>query len=954
MSAQNLFQLLESAANHAPERGVSFYVPGKTDSIGKRLTYDDLLQLAKTNAQAARKMKGLSPDSVVLLHFDNHVDNIEWMWSIITAGYLPAISTPMTNDPEARKRHLQHLQKVLDSPVVLTTDALRSEFACADSINLHTIQEVQSSYEESLSSASSESEDSTSAYSDQESHFSFKKSSSVWSRSGYAKQADDVAILMLTSGSSGNAKAVCLRHGQLLKAVNGKSEFHGTTSEDIFLNWIGLDHVASLTETHLHAMTLAAEQVHVQASDLLARPATFLDLISEHRVAYTFAPNFFMASLMRTLETLESPLAQQWDLSCLRACISGGESNIVETARALTELMAAYEAPASFFRPGFGMTETCAGSIYNNHCPQVDIDSKREFASLGQCIPGLSMRVSLSDGSLAGRNEVGNLELAGPILFREYRNNPEATADAFTKDGWFSTGDLAFIDSNGDLNMAGRSKETIIVNGVKYFPHELETAIEDAEITGVTPSFTAVFPHRPKGSPTEVLVVVYLPAFEQDDVTARVSTSDQIAKTAILSAGTRPHAIIPLEKSLLPKSSLGKLSRVKLRAAFESGAFAAHQEADQKAIKEWRASRIEKPTTETEQAVLDCIIELFDIPQDEVGVNTSLFEWGVNSIEVIRLKTLIQQKLGLLDEIPVITVMTNPTIRGMAAAVKKIREPHVYDPIVTLQAGGDKTPIFLVHPGVGEVLVFLNLAKYITERPVHAIRARGFDEGEEYFRDIPETVSTYYNAIKRTQPQGPYALAGYSYGCMLAFETSKLLEANGDEVGFLGSFNLPPHIKFRMRQLDYIEVLLNLSYFLDLITDDYAHEISPDMHKLSHSDVLDFVISKSRPGRMAEMALDKQKLATWAELSHQMHVMAHHYDPSGSVASMDVFYAIPLSAVSKNKQDWLDKHLSRWQDFIRGDVRYREVDGAHYTMMGPEHVVEFQKKFKKALTERGL
>ena len=335
--------------------------------------------------------------------------------------------------------------------------------------------------------------------------------------------------------------------------------------------------------------------------------------------------------------------------------------------------------------------------------------------------------------------------------------------------------------------------------------------------------------------------------------------------------------------------------------------------------------------------------------------NTSLFDMGVTSIEIIRLKSLIERELKMRAEIPIITIMTNPTVKGLATAVKKLTEPHVYDPIVTLQSGGDKTPIFLIHPGVGEILVFLNLAKYITDRPVHAIRARGFGEGEEFFKDIPEIVHTYHAAIKRTQPKGPYALAGYSYGAMLAFETSKLLEGGGDEVKFLGSFNLPPHIKFRMRQLDWIEVLLNLSYFLDLISDDYAHEISPEMHDgRSNSDVLDFIISKARPERMTEMALTKEKLESWASLSHMMHVIAHDYDPSGSVACMDVFYAIPLQAVSKDKQNWLDNHLSKWNDFARGDVRFTEVDGAHYTMMGPEYVIPFQKKLRHALAERGL
>ena len=87
---------------------------------------------------------------------------------------------------------------------------------------------------------------------------------------------------MLTSGSTGNAKAVCLRHDQINQSVRGKSQHLGLTNNDILLNWIGMNHVANLIEMHLHAMYLCAEQVHVQASDLLLEP---LDLPPSGRQA---------------------------------------------------------------------------------------------------------------------------------------------------------------------------------------------------------------------------------------------------------------------------------------------------------------------------------------------------------------------------------------------------------------------------------------------------------------------------------------------------------------------------------------------------------------------------------------------------------------------------------------------------------------------------------------------
>jgi thioesterase domain-containing protein/acyl carrier protein len=410
-----------------------------------------------------------------------------------------------------------------------------------------------------------------------------------------------------------------------------------------------------------------------------------------------------------------------------------------------------------------------------------------------------------------------------------------------------------------------------------------------------------------------------------------------------------------LEKELLPKSSLGKLSRTKIRTAFESGVYDPYKHLNDIIIQDHRSRSRQSPSNEIETTILRVFAEMFEVDEEEVGVNTSLYDMGASSIELIRFKQAVQAALDIKEDIPVITVLTNPTIRGLAGALQaQTSGTQEYTPAICLQSEGSGKPLWLIHPGVGEVLVFLNLAKFITDRPVYAIRARGFNKGETFFEDIPEAVTTYHAAIKKIQPEGPYAIAGYSYGSMLAFEITKVLEKQGDTVGFLGVLNLPPHIKFRMRQLDWTEVILSLSYFLDLMTEEYAHSISPAMHLLTRDQVMDRILSEAPPQRLKEMILDRQKLMKWADLAYQMQAIAQDYDPSGIVNSMDVFYAVPLSAVAKNKEEWLSRHLNKWIGFVDEAPRFHEVDGAHYTMINPEHVLSFSKKLKAALRDRGL
>ena len=927
MAANNLFQLLEQAALDPSDKGISVYLPGNVDQVAKRLTYNELFQVAQSNSPMVQQIPDINSNTVVLIHFDNHLDNLEWLWSVVAAGYLPAISTPFTNDLGQRKRHLFHLQTLLNNPVIITRDHLLPEFAgLQQTLNIWTVEQIQSQYDGSRFMSSDR---------------------------GSSKEEDDLAVLMLTSGSTGNAKAVALRHGQILKAIRGKSENHGMRSSDTFLNWIGLDHVANLTEIHLQAMALVAEQVHVNAADLLASPLTYLSLVDKHRAAYSFAPNFFLASLRRALEepnpfqSKETP-----DLCCLRALISGGEANVTETCNALTQLMGQYGAPYSFVRPGFGMTETCAGSIYNKKCPSYDLARKTEFTSLGSCIPGLTMRVVKDDRTIADPNEIGDLELSGPIIFKEYYNNPSATAQAFTADGWFITGDRAYIDVVGRLSLAGRAKESIIINGVKHFPQEIEAAIEDAGIGGIVPSYTAVFPHRPKGSQTEVLCVIYLPSYQTEDITARVNTKDAISEVAIRQCGARPYKVIPLERSVLPKTSLGKLSRTKIRNSFESGAYVTYEETDDAAIQVWRAAHLTKPSTETEQLLLDVFADVFEIPHHEIGVDTSIFELGASSVELFRLKTTIERKLDLQKTIAIITLMSNPTIRGLATALTK-EEPAEYNAAVVLQPKGSKTPLWLVHPGVGEILIFLNLVKYITDRPIYALRSKGFD-GEGFFGSVPDAVSTYHATIKKMQPEGPYAIAGYSYGATLAFEMTKIFEASGDEVKFLGAIDQPPHIKFRMRHSNWTNVVLTLAKFLEILSDEYADSILADLSQLSQDEALDYILSHADPVQLAKTAIDKEKLGIWASLALNNHVIAHDYEPSGMVPRMDVFYATPDKFYAKSREEWMENHLCKWSGYVESTPIFHEVDGNHNNMIRPVNVAAFSKTFQAVMQERGV
>ena len=923
MPIQTVLDIIYAAAT-TQDKGLIVYAPGDVKH-GEYISYRELLRRACHNSYLLQRTATLSTGSIVLIHFRNHIDNIEWFWSTILAGYLPTISTPFTHDNNQRKRHVVHLKNLLEDPLCLTRQSLLSEFDGHSDLKICTVEELNSS------------------------------TKLLDSRlSGPANpRPEDLAALMLTSGSTGNAKAVCLTHTQIVSAVLGKTFAHAIKPTDTVLNWIGLDHVAGLVESHITAMYMGVTQVHVQAPDLLLDPYSFLCLLSKHKATFSFAPNFFLTRLVTAFTAIDRE-DNSLNFSQFRTLVSGGEANVVETCVIVNNFFRAFGATCNVICPGFGMTETCAGAIYSASCPESDLRASRIFASLGVCIPGMEMRITIPESkSIAVINEPGQLELRGPVVFKRYYNNPMATATAFTCDGWFITGDLAFIDLAGQLNLSGRAKEVMNINGIKYSPYELETTIENAKIAGISTSTTLAFAYRPQDFPTEQICIVYVPSYEPEDVTLRIRTNDAICEKTLLYTGTRPY-VLPLDGALLSRSTIGKLTRTKVQTAFERGDLRSYQEVNDEALHSYIPAHSDTLADNVEIVIMkECtgVLELFG---RDLGVDTNMFGMGMTSIDLLKLKQRLQVTLDIAD-IPLVTIMMNPTVRSLATALQVIQRPREYNPVVVLQNQGSKTPLWLVHPGVGEVLVFLAMAKHFTDRPIYALRARGF-EGDDCFRDIEEAVDTYHKAIKRYQPQGPYAIAGYSYGSMLAFEISKAMKAHdGDEIRFLGAFNLPPHIKSRMQQLDWVECLLNLSYFLDLVQPDYAHTISPELHKLQTKEAaIEFILAASDPTRLASLDLDAGKVLNWANLAFGLQSMACNYEPSGQVSCIDVFCATPLAAVASSKREWMDNYLSKWSEFSATPPRFHDVDGEHYTMIGLEHVSSFQKTLKSALEERGL
>ncbi|KAG1737993.1 atromentin synthetase [Suillus lakei] len=935
-----LHDVIAQAADRYPLHELGFITSSAHDSSIQTKTFSSFNQYVRNLARAMLEW-GKPKGSIIVVYLTEHEDNMVAIWACLLAGYLPCLQPALSAQQAHKEGHVAHITNLFGSATWLTSEFGAEQITSIPGLEVHLLSELKTSG---------------------------KMFTVPVDWVAYQAKPDDDAILFLTSGSTGFSKAVVHTHRTILAACRAQGQNYGLTSESQVLNWVGFDHVGG-SLFHITPLLYGASQLHVHASAIITGPLRLLRLIDEKSIELAFAPNFMLSKLTRDLEK-RTDLFGCFDLSSIKRINSGGEAIVSKTAQAFVALMKKLSknpsAVSFVIAPGFGMTETCAGCIYNYPIDVLATEPTREFLDLGRPINSCEMRiVDPADATtLRPDGESGELQIRGPMVFVRYYNNAEATSSSFIEGGWFRTGDVGIIE-NGIMHLGGRIKDTIIVHGVSYGIPELETNLQTVE--GVTHSFLAAAPYRAPGQETEGFIIFYSPTFDlnrADSSTRLFATHRALRNICVKMITLPPHFIIPIPVNQMEKTTLGKLSRARLISQFKQGQLAKHIARSEELLSEARSVSFVAPSTEAEKVFAKIYAGIFNLAESEVSASDNFFEIGGTSLDAIRLKREGEEYVGL-PEISAIQILKHPVLSSLAnyvdSLLSKGTQTEEYDPIVPLSVTGNKTPIFFVHPGVGEILIFVNLAKYFqNERPFYAFRARGFEPGHPFFTSMDEMSSCYAAAAKRIQPTGPYAVAGYSYGGVVAFEVAKRLEAMGDEVKFFAPINIPPHISDRMRQLDWAAALLNLSAFLGFVSRFDAEELHSSVSLLTRQEQLEFVWKLSPPERIAELQLTVEKVDKWTNVAKSLINCGVDYIPTGSVPSVDVFYT---TAFAGSNVEWLNNQLKpwtgwsrgeAWDDFSRSEVSYILVPGEHTTLMDLEYVPHFQKTFRSRLEARGL
>jgi len=347
-----------------------------------------------------------------------------------------------------------------------------------------------------------------------------------------AKQPDDLAAILYTSGTTGRSKGAMLTHGNLLSNARVLKSYWGWRPGDVLIHALPIFHVHGLFVASHGAMLNGSKMIWLARFD----PTLVIDKMAQATV--------FMGVPTLYVRMLAEPGLSQQVARHMRLFISGSAPLLIETFNEWKERT------GHTILERYGMSETIMLTS-NPYGPQ---QGERRGGTVGFPLPGVELRVRGDDGQELAAGEIGNIQVRGPNVFKGYWKMPEKTREEFTDDGWFKTGDVGKIDERGYVTIVGRSKDLIISGGYNVYPAEIEAYIN--EMPGVAESALVGVPHPDFG---EVGIAVVIPkpgaSIDGDQVIAQLKS--QLANFKI------PKRCFIVDQ--LPRNTMGKVQKNILR-----------------------------------------------------------------------------------------------------------------------------------------------------------------------------------------------------------------------------------------------------------------------------------------------------------------------------------------------------------------------------------------------------
>ena len=352
--------------------------------------------------------------------------------------------------------------------------------------------------------------------------------------------ADDLAVIIYTSGTTGRSKGAMLSHGNIASNAQTLRSYWGWQADDVLIH--------ALPIFHVHGLFVAIHGALINGS-----PMVWMNKFEpQQAIAHMAKGTVFMGVPTLYVRMLAEPALTPEAVAHMRLFISGSAPLLTETF----ELWHSRTGHTILER--YGMSETVM--LTSNPCAadaRYGGQSERRGGTVGFPLPGVTLRVVDDANQALAAGEIGAIQVQGPNVFLGYWQMPEKTAEEFTADGFFKTGDVGKADADGYVTIVGRNKDLIISGGYNVYPAEIESYLNN--LPGVAESAVVGAPHPDFGE-VGVAVVVARAGADIDPQSLLATLKGQLANYKI-----PKHCVVVGE---LPRNTMGKVQKNLLRADY--------------------------------------------------------------------------------------------------------------------------------------------------------------------------------------------------------------------------------------------------------------------------------------------------------------------------------------------------------------------------------------------------
>lgn len=685
---------------------ISTVEPGGEPLATESLSYR-ALQTAANRLAGRLAANGVREGTLVGIYLDRSIAAVVAMLAILRCG---AAYVPLdTHDPAARSAEIVRDARI-GTVIASRTQPLTGEFQIDGLVAVECALEADASSSSEVAAQTAD--------------------------------ADDLAYVLFTSGTTGRPKGVCVSHRSIVRLVRN-TNYAQFGPDDRILQFAPLAFDAATLEIWgalLNGGRLVVYPRRLPSAQDLA------DALRSHGITILWLTSGFFHYMV------ENELAA---LAQVRCVLSGGD---VLSPIHVQRLLDAKSEGAVI--NGYGPTENTTFTTCHVMRPGLRLVGP---VPIGRPIGNTRIYILDPAGQPVPVGVAGELYAGGDGVAHGYLGNPEETARRFVADPFdatgaghlYRTGDLTRWRSDGTVEFLGRLDRQVKVRGFRIELEEIEGALRD-----LPQIQDAVVVARRDEAGINVLVAYLVPREDKEIDQAFVRRH----LSAMLPDYMMPGAMVVL--SALPLTVNGKLDR----AALPEPTTQVH------------TSNVVEPRTVLETQ-LHAIWEKL-LGYSGFGMTDNFFDLGGHSLLAIRLFAQIDRIFGV--RLPVSTLFQAPTLVQLAAMLEHQGLAPRWTSLVAIQPEGTRPPLFLV-PGLGgNVVCYNRLARLLgTDQPVYGLQSRGLDGKEQPFERIEPMAAHYINEIRRVQPRGPYHLGGTCFGGLVAYEMAQQLRAQGEDVPFL-------------------------------------------------------------------------------------------------------------------------------------------------------------------------